>query len=58
MVVECSKGTYIRSLADDIGTKLGCYAHLQELRRTQSGKFDIKDSFTVSELLGKIDTEN
>ena len=57
MVVECSKGTYIRSLADDIGTKLGCYAHLQELRRTQSGNFDIKDSFTVSELLDKIDTE-
>ena len=57
MVVECSKGTYIRSLADDIGTKLGCYAHLEELRRTQSGKFDIKDSFTVSELLDRVDTE-
>ena len=54
MVVECTKGTYIRSLADDIGTKLGCYAHLQELRRTQSGKFDIKDSFTVSELIEKV----
>ena len=54
MVVECTKGTYIRSLADDIGTKLGCYAHLQELRRTKSGKFDIKDSFTVSELIEKV----
>ena len=54
MVAECSKGTYIRSLADDIGTKLGCYAHLQELRRTQSGKFDIRDSFTVAELLSRV----
>ncbi|MDA3885086.1 MAG: tRNA pseudouridine(55) synthase TruB [Candidatus Delongbacteria bacterium] len=54
MVVDCTKGTYVRSLADDIGTKLGCYAHLQELRRIKSGEFDIKDAFTVSELLKKV----
>ena len=54
MVVECSKGTYIRSLADDIGTKLGCYAHLKELRRTQSGYFKIEGAFTVSELVGEV----
>merc|ERR1719161_877450 len=41
--VTCSKGTYIRSLAHDIGCKLGCYAHLIALNRTRSGPFLIKD---------------
>ncbi|MDA3839319.1 MAG: tRNA pseudouridine(55) synthase TruB [Candidatus Delongbacteria bacterium] len=54
MVVDCTKGTYVRSLADDIGTKLGCYGHLQELRRTKSGDFKIEDAFTVTELLDKV----
>ncbi|WP_309382528.1 tRNA pseudouridine(55) synthase TruB [Cerasicoccus frondis] len=39
--VACSKGTYIRTLAHDIGEKLGCGAHLKELRRTLSGSFKI-----------------
>ncbi|WP_269537924.1 tRNA pseudouridine(55) synthase TruB [Cerasicoccus fimbriatus] len=39
--VACSKGTYIRTLAHDIGEKLGCGAHLKELRRTLSGSFTI-----------------
>ncbi|MBN2789510.1 MAG: tRNA pseudouridine(55) synthase TruB [Candidatus Delongbacteria bacterium] len=54
MEVDCSKGTYIRSLANDIGEKLGCFAHLQELRRIRSGDFRIEDAFTVSELLDRI----
>lgn len=39
--VACSKGTYIRTLAHDIGEKLGCGAHLESLRRTLSGNFKI-----------------
>lgn len=40
--VACSKGTYIRSLAHDVGEKLGCGAHLEDLRRTLSGDFRIE----------------
>jgi tRNA pseudouridine55 synthase len=50
IAVECSKGTYIRTLAEDIGEKLGCGAHLSALRRTASGPFDIEDSVTLEEL--------
>ncbi|MDF2549169.1 MAG: tRNA pseudouridine synthase [Chlamydiales bacterium] len=39
--VSCSKGTYIRTLADDIGKTLGCYGHIQALRRLRSGHFHI-----------------
>lgn len=46
--VSCSKGTYIRSLADDIGVSLGCGAHLCELTRTRSGPFLLKDCFDGS----------
>jgi tRNA pseudouridine55 synthase len=48
--VVCSRGTYIRSLADDIGRQLGCGASLQELRRTASGPFLIENAITLSEL--------
>jgi tRNA pseudouridine55 synthase len=48
--VVCSRGTYVRSLADDIGSKLGCGAALQELRRTVSGPFHIEGSVTLAEL--------
>ncbi len=41
--VQCSKGTYIRSLADDIGLALGCGAHLSDLTRTRCGPFHIGD---------------
>lgn len=41
--VRCSKGTYIRSLAYDIGIQLGCGAHLCELKRTRSGGFHLED---------------
>jgi tRNA pseudouridine55 synthase len=49
-VVECSKGTYIRSLCDDIGKKLGCGAAMETLKRTRVGNFHIEDSITLSEL--------
>lgn len=41
--VSCSKGTYIRSLAYDLGLKLGCGAHLSNLKRTRSGSFCVED---------------
>lgn len=50
MKVDCSKGTYIRTLCDDIGRKLGCYAHLSQLTRTRSGRFDISQSYTLEEI--------
>ncbi len=44
--VVCSKGTYIRSLAADIGRRLGCGAYLKELRRVRSGCFSVDDSLS------------
>jgi len=48
--VECSKGTYIRSLAHDLGQSLGCGAHLKSLVRTRCGLFDIKDAISMPQL--------
>lgn len=48
--VHCSKGTYIRSLAHDLGEKLGCGGHLSALRRTAVGKFSIADAVTLDQL--------
>jgi len=54
--VSCSKGTYIRSLAFDIGQELGCGAHLSGLCRTKSGFFEIDNSFTIEELENKFNS--
>ena len=48
--VECSKGTYIRTLCDDIGRELGCGACMSGLRRTRAGGFDVKDAHTLEEI--------
>ena len=48
--VDCSKGTYIRTLCDDIGRELGCFAHMSKLERTKSGRFDIKDAYTLLQI--------
>ncbi len=48
--VECSKGTYIRSLAHDLGQALGCGAHLRNLVRTRYGLFCIEDALPLPEL--------
>ncbi|MFI4932500.1 MAG: tRNA pseudouridine(55) synthase TruB [Burkholderiales bacterium] len=48
--VECSKGTYIRALASDIGQALGCGAHLAALRRTGAGRLDVRDAVTPDAL--------
>src|ERR1700733_12045023 len=42
--IVCSKGTYVRSIAHDLGCNLGCGAHLSKLQRIRSGKFHLKDS--------------
>ncbi len=47
--VHCSKGTYIRSLVDDIGRALGVGAHICELRRTASGRFDIAQALPIEQ---------
>jgi len=48
--VTCSAGTYIRTLAADIGNALGCGGHLKSLRRTQSSRFSIADAMTLETL--------
>lgn len=47
IVVTCSKGTYIRTLAEDIGKQLGCGAHLIGLRRTHTANYDIAQAVTI-----------
>lgn len=47
--VRCSKGTYIRTLAHDLGEKLGCGAHLSALRRTATDRFSVADAATLEE---------
>jgi tRNA pseudouridine55 synthase len=48
--IDCGKGTYIRSLANDLGQMLGCGAYLKNLARLRCGAFDIADSVTIDEL--------
>jgi tRNA pseudouridine55 synthase len=48
--VFCSKGTYIRTLAEDIGETIGCGATVKELRRIQSGQFSIAQALTLEQL--------
>jgi tRNA pseudouridine55 synthase len=50
MVVSCSKGTYIRTLAEDIGKLLGCGAHLGGLRRLTTAHFNLRDAVTIEQL--------
>jgi len=49
--LACTKGTYVRSVAHDLGQKLGCGAHLATLRRSVSGKFDVADAKPLDEVL-------
>ncbi len=55
--VRCSKGTYIRSLAHDIGLRLGCGAHLKALRRTGIGRFRIEDALGLDRLAALTEAE-
>jgi len=49
---HCSGGTYLRSIAHELGQAMGCGAHLQELRRTASGEFTIEQARTLAQLEG------
>jgi len=49
--VACTKGTYVRSIAHDLGQKLGCGAHLATLRRSVSGKFDVADATRFDDVM-------
>ena len=55
--VTCSKGTYIRTICDDIGKKLGCGGTMTALQRTQSGCFRVEDARTLPEILEMNDEE-
>ena len=55
--VTCSKGTYIRTICDDIGKKLGCGGTMTALQRTQSGCFRVEDARTLPEILEMTDEE-
>lgn len=57
VVIECSKGTYVRTLAEDLGRALGCGAHVSALRRTRSGPFTLADSVTMATLAALKDNE-
>jgi tRNA pseudouridine55 synthase len=48
--IECSKGTYVRSLAEDLGAALGCGGHVSALRRTKAGPFGIESCVTMATL--------
>ncbi len=56
--VKCSKGTYIRSLCEDISKKLGTVGYMKELNRLQVGEFYITDAVTISEMKEKIESGN
>jgi tRNA pseudouridine55 synthase len=56
--VVCSAGTYIRSLAESIGERLGAAAHLASLRRTRAGDFRVEDAMSLEELQERMDAGN
>lgn len=57
-IVHCSKGTYIRSLCEDIAEKLGTIGYMKELNRIKVGKFGIEQSITIEELENNISNES
>lgn len=48
--IQCSKGTYIRSICNDIGEKIGCGAYMSFLLRSSTGRFNLSNSFTLEEI--------
>lgn len=49
--LKCTKGTYVRTLAHDLGSKLGCGAHLAALRRTATDKFNVATALTLDQIM-------
>lgn len=48
--IACTKGTYVRSIAHELGQKIGCGAHLTSLRRLVSGRFDVAEAFPMEDI--------
>lgn len=57
LAIECSKGTYVRTIATDLGARLGCGAYLTELRRTGTGPLRIDDAYTLEAVAAMADPE-
>ena len=57
LTVKCSKGTYIRTLGEDIGEALGCGAHLSALRRTATGGYEVSECVTLAQLEAMTEVE-
>ena len=57
LYIECSKGTYIRSIANDLGEALGVYGHLVKLIRVKAGEFNIKDCIKLEDIKTKENVE-
>lgn len=55
--VRCSSGTYIRSLAHDLGEELGCHAFLSRLKRTRVGAFDVQEAHTLEEIQARFESD-
>lgn len=55
--IECTKGTYVRSLVRDLGEDLGCGAYMSELRRTAIGDFRIEDAFALEDFISQLQTD-
>jgi len=49
-LMDCSKGTYVRQLAEDVGDVLGCGACISQIERTRVGHFDIKEAVNLEDL--------
>ncbi len=58
MLVDCSKGTYIRTLCEDIGRSLGCGGYMSSLTRTKSGRFSLDEAYTLEEVADMIEKGN
>ena len=56
--VHCSKGTYIRTLCEDIGRAIGCGAHISALRRIDSGPFSLSQAITIEQLYEQFNPDN
>ena len=52
--IQCSKGTYIRSLVRDVGEELGCGAYMSELRRTAIGDFKVENAFVLEDFISRL----
>ena len=58
LYIACSKGTYIRSIANDLGEKLGTFGHLIKLVRVKAGSFKVEDAIPLEDLKTALDVEN